>query len=352
MIWFDLVTPKSVMFFKNIIKAIEARGESIIVTARGNDGYTEVIELLELYKIKHYNRGIFGGSGLSGKLKASIERQRDLMEFVSIHKIDKLVCLCSVDACRVAFGLGIPIVNYYDIPLSDYRANFRKALPQARLTIPLSTKVFHPYIVPREIFQRFCMEDDQIITYNFYDVFIWLHDFEPDRGYYNVLLSELGLDPDKPTVVVREEEYKSSYVDAKYPFLYEGLEVLSKEMDANFIVVPRYESGYLEHELPYTKVLNKKIIVQHLLAFADLFIGGGGTLNAESCFFGTPTISTRSFICHYDKVLLDKGLMFKADTKDELISVAKEVMGKKTKAHDFFSEMDIDIDKMVDEIIA
>ncbi len=62
---------------------------------------------------------------------------------------------------------------------------------------------------------------------------------------------------------------------------------------------------------PYAAVLEEKMVIQHLLAFADLFIGGGGTLNSEACFFGTPAISTRSFVSHYDKLLIDAELMEK-----------------------------------------
>lgn len=76
--------------------------------------------------MKFVNRGEFGGAGLKDKLHASIERQKSLMEFVTLYDINRLVCLCSVDANRVAFGLGIPVVNFYDIPLSDYNTNFKK----------------------------------------------------------------------------------------------------------------------------------------------------------------------------------------------------------------------------------
>lgn len=33
MIWFDLVTPKSVLFFIPIIKEIEKRGKKVLITA-------------------------------------------------------------------------------------------------------------------------------------------------------------------------------------------------------------------------------------------------------------------------------------------------------------------------------
>jgi len=351
MIWFDLVTPKSVMFFKNIIKLLEIKGKEVLVTAREGFGYTEIVELLRLHDIAFHTVGEFGGAKLEDKLKASIDRQFALMEFIREKNVEKLVCLCSVDANRVAFGLAIPIYNFYDIPLSDYTSNFKKALPQARLTLPLSAKAFRPYMVPCDIFERFSLEKDQIFEYHFLDVLVWLAEFVPDRRYYNEVLRRYELDIKKPTIVVREEEYKASYVMKKYPILYEGLEILKDKIDANIIAIPRYEPEPLQELLPFACVLKEKMVVQHLLAYADLFIGGGGTLNSEACYFGTPTISTRSFISHYDKLLIDEGLMQKADSVEELVEMSIENFGKRTNAKRVFDEMDLDLFALVEEII-
>lgn len=353
MIWFDLVTPKSVLFFIPIIKDIENRGRKVLITAREGEGYSEVVELLRLYNMEFINRGEFGGAELRDKLHASIERQKALMEFVTLYNIDRLVCLCSVDANRVAFGLGIPVINFYDIPLSDYQTNFKRALPQARLTLPLSTKVFKPFVVPNEIFMRFSLDEEQIFDYDFIDPLIWLKEFKADFSYVEKILKPYNLDLSKPLIVIREEEYKSSYVDKKYPILYEVLEDIKSLTNSNIIIIPRYESEYLKKEFPFATILEEKVIIQHLLAFANVFIGGGGTLNTESCFFNTPTISTRSFICHYDKYQIDNDLMVWVNTKEELLNYVQQFIKieRKNRYSSVFSDMKLDIPKMVDNIL-
>jgi len=352
MIWFDLVTPKSVLFFIPIVKEIEKRGKKVLITAREGKDYSEVVELLKLYNIDFVNRGEFGGACLKDKLHASIERQKAIMEFVTIYDIDRLVCLCSVDANRVAFGLGIPVINFYDIPLSDHNTNFKKALPQARLTLPLSSKVFKPFVVPDEIFLRFSLDEEQIFDYNFIDPVIWLKNFEPDFEYVKDVLKSYNLDLSKKMIIIREEEYKSSYVDKKYPILYEALEEIYNTTNSNIIIIPRYESAYLKEEFPFATVLEEKIVIQHLLAYADLFIGGGGTLNTEACFFNTPTISTRSFICHYDKFQIDNNLMYWVNTKKDLLETVELLLTKKKEnRNNIFSTMNLEIDKIVDQIL-
>ncbi len=350
MIWFDLVTPKSVMFFKEIIRAIEARGKEVFVTARNSEGYEEVVQLLELYQIDYSTIGGFGGNILETKYKASLERQMSLFSVITEMNVEKLVCLCSVDANRLAFGLGIPIVNFYDIPLSDYRADFRKALPQARLTIPLSSKVIRPFVVPENIFCRFSLEADQVLSYNFLDPVIWLKDFVPQREVLYRQLYKLGASNSKPLIVIREEEYKASYVQDQLPFLYDALPKIYDITKANIVIIPRYESKYLEEKFPFAYVLKEKVVIQHLLAYADLFIGGGGTINIEATYFGTPTISTRSFISHYDMYLIQKGLMSWVENEDELIESALQMLQSNNEglAAQIYQQQSVDIDQIVD----
>jgi len=330
------------------------RGLDVLVTARSSEGYEEVTDLLELYDIDYVNRGSFGGSQLRDKLKASIDRQLSLIEFVSAYNINRLVCLCSVDANRVAFGLGIPIINFYDIPLSDFSTDFMKALPQARLTLPLSTKAFKPFVVPDEIFTRFSLESHQVRQYEFIDPYIWLKDFVADRNYIASVFDKYGLDVDQPFIVVREEEYKASYVNDRHPLLYDAMRDIFDITGANIVIVPRYESEYLESEFPFATVLKEKVVIQHLLAFAGLFIGGGGTLNTEACFLGTPTISTRSFICHYDKFQIDSDLMVWVSNKADLLYAVKTMFSKRIdgKSGRILANMSLDIKGLVDEILS
>lgn len=349
-IWFDIVTPKFVLFFKDIIKKFHELGYETLVTARKSEGYTEVTQLLTLHDIKYFEIGSFGGEKLRNKFSTSLERQIALCELLRNFRVKTLISGCSVDANRVAFGLNIPNINFYDIPLSDHTTNFKKALPQARLTIPLSTAIFHPFIVPREIFLRLALEDDQILSYNCIDPFVWLRNFKPSKEYIE---SELKIKLDKPLIVIREEEFKASYVSEKYSLLYDGLVRLTKKIDANFVIIPRYESKPLKDLFPFAMILDNASVIQHLLAHADLFIGGGGTINIEATYFGTPTISTRSFISHYDKYLIDKDLMVWVENADMMVDVASNILGERKEglAKAVYNTMKFDEGLIVNDIL-
>jgi len=347
---FDLDMPKWALFFYPIMKKLDELGEKYIVTSRGGEGYSELNEILDLYKIPYISIGEYGGSSLEGKLKASIKRQIKLIDIIKQHNVKKIISGSVVDPARVGFGLGIPVYNFYDIPLSDYKTNFTKALPQARLTIPLSTKMFKPFVVPDEVIERFGLEKEYIVEYGFIDPLIWLYDFKFDKNYVKNFYKKYKIDRSKKTILVREEEYKASYVKKKYPFLYEALMEIYKKFDTNIIIIPRYESDYLKKEFPFAYVIKEKIVLQHLLKDADLFIGGGGTINTEACFLGTPTISTRSFISHYDKWQIDNGLMVWVNNKEDLLNHVSYFLNNQINLNLSLIK-NIDMEKQVERLV-
>ena len=339
-IWFDLVTPKSVLFFKGLIMKLD----NVIVTTRGNKEYKEVTELLKLYNIPYISIGKYGDS-LEEKLKNSLNRQKKLIDIVKKYNIKKLVTLSSVDAIRVAFGLGIKIINFNDMPLRSYKFEYKDITPVTRLTAPFSSVLFKPFMVDDEIFLKLGVEN--IKTYNFIDPLIWLKDFSVDDEYIQKIIPEI--DTNKPIVVVREEEYKANYVLHQTSFLYEVIKKL-QEWDINLVIIPRYESEYLKKRFKKAIVLEKKIILQNLLAKSNLFIGGGGTINIEACYFGVPVISTRSFISHYDKFLIDNNLMWHSNDSKEIISLSKKLIKQKTDSKPIFDKMEVDIDMFIKEM--
>ena len=71
MLWFDLGTPKSVLFFKPFIEHLTERGESLLVTSRGGEDYSEISTLLRLHNLDAVVIGEYGGDSLGGKFLAT-----------------------------------------------------------------------------------------------------------------------------------------------------------------------------------------------------------------------------------------------------------------------------------------
>ena len=347
-ILFDMDMPKWVLFFNPIIKRLKELNHKVIIVSRGGDDYKELNRILDLYNLEYISVGKYGGASLEGKLKASIKRQTELIEIIKKYNIEVVVSGSVVDINRVAFGLGIKIINFNDMPIKNYINNCEEVTPITRLTAPFSSILFKPFMVDNEIFEKLGVCN--IKTYNFIDPLIWLKDFKIDEEYIKNEIPEIN--ENKPIVVIREEEFKASYVQNQYPFLYEVIDEL-QNWDINLVIIPRYESKPLKEKFKKAIVLQKAIILQNLLAKSNLFIGGGGTINIEACYFGVPVISTRSFISHYDKFLIDNNLMWHSNDKNEIINLAKELLTQNTKqkSKEVFSKMDVDIEMFVREIV-
>jgi len=349
-ILFDMDMPKWVLFFNPIIKRLKELNHKVIIVSRGGDDYSELNRVLDLYNLEYISVGEYGGASLEGKLKASIDRQTKLMEIIKKYNINVVVSGSVVDINRVAFGVGLKIVNFNDMPIKNCVSECEKVTPVTRLTAPFSSILFKPFMVDNEIFEKLGVCKTRIKNYNFIDPLIWLKNFKIDENYVKKELP--FIDEKKPIVVIREEEFKASYVQNQYPFLYEVIEEL-QNWDINLIIIPRYEAKPIQEKFKKAIVLQKAIILQNLLAKSSLFIGGGGTINIEACYFGVPVISTRSFISHYDKFLIDNELMWHSNNTKEIINLAKKLLKQNTKqkSKEIFSQMEVDIEMFVKEIV-
>ena len=123
-VWIEVLTPKQALFFEPLYRALERRGHETLITTRV---YREAEQTLGLKKLRFSVVGSHGGGTAFGKLVASAERITKLASLIQKWKPSVAVSFSSVEASRVAFGLGIPHVAANDSPHSWM---------VARLTIP------------------------------------------------------------------------------------------------------------------------------------------------------------------------------------------------------------------------
>ena len=339
MLWFDLGTPKSVLFFKPLIERLRAKGRTPFLTSRGGRLYGELSSLVRLHDLDAIVVGEYGGDSLNGKLDASLARQARLLDLVKRERIAGLISLCNVDSCRVAFGLGLPVINFSDLPTAGDNETLT---PVARLSLPLSTRVLHPFVVPQQIFTRH-LGRESVIRYDFLDPILYLKYQTPNRS----LMQNLPLDAGKKTVCFREEEHMASYVRNTRAWVFRAL----RRMDANILAIPRYGSDEIRRLLPEAVVVDSGVELSAVLPFVDLMVGGGGTINIEAAYWGTPVISTRSFLSHYDRYLLENGLMCHARSAEEFTNLYQEIVGTRTDSTILQEqEREVDLDSLLQSI--
>ncbi|EES89378.1 DUF354 domain-containing protein [Helicobacter canadensis] len=353
MIWIDVATPKYAMFFAGMIRELEKRGFEVLVTTRYAPNYTEAKEILELHQIPHIVLGEYGGATLLEKFEARIFRQKEILDLFKARGVPKvLICGAVVDSVQVAYGIGIPVVNIYDTPAFTKPKDSecpKELTAVARLTLPFSKIFFYPFIFPKELMLRFALDENQIQSYPFIDVALWINAIQKDSK--NDFRTRYGLDTQKPTILIREEEYKAHYVKEQIPTIYEVIPLLKKEMDVNLVIMPRYEKERLKKDFgEIATILEEKLKPEEFYPFIDLFIGGGGTMNLESVCYGIPTISTRSIWLVHDQYLIKNKLMFWSQDCNEIVQIAKSMLGKRIDSQSYFVRGECSFDSMIERI--
>lgn len=336
MLWFDIGTPKYAFFFAKIIPELKNLGYEILVTTRSAPDYTEAKAVLDMHQIPYVISGTYGGQSIEDKFLARLARQQEFLKiFKSRGKPQAVLCGGIPDSIQTAFGLGIPVIDFCDTPIRHYEFSYKEITIGTKLTLPLSSLVFYPFVLPEEIFLKMGVGPEQLRRYDFIDVCLWMDEIVKEDK--NDFRQKYGLDPNKKTILIREEEYKAHYVFEKLPTIYELIPKLSESFNANLVIMPRYDSEELKRNFSqYATVLEDKLTPKEFYPFIDLLIGGGGTMNLEAVYYGIPTISTRSLWLYHDKYLMDHGLMKWAGSVDEALGLVEDLLGQKLDNKKYF----------------
>ena len=274
--WLDALTPKQMLLAHSLGCRLEDEGYEVIITARD---YEYTSSLAELIGAAGKTR-IVGGYGetLEDKLRADVERMRLLIDIISRWRPCLLISYPSPSACRVAYGLGIPIVILTDSPHSRI---------VNRLTLPLANAVIVPEAVGVQPIREFLTEDSKVFTFRGVDEVEFLRGFKPDPK----VLGEVGLRPEERYYIVRPPEEKASYYTFSPPDLDELMDELSER--GRIVFFPRYESQRA-HVLGRYRgrviIPGRAVDTRSLYYYAEAVISGGATMAREAALIGTPSI--------------------------------------------------------------
>jgi uncharacterized protein len=282
-VWIDSLTPKQGLFFAPLHDLLRDQGHSVLVTTRT---YRESEQTLQRLRIPYHVVGKHGGGAPIGKLLASGERIVQLARLIDRWKPDVAASFSSVEASRVAFGLGIPHVASNDSPHSWM---------VARLTIPISAYICSPWIFNKKTWSEFGAPKGRIVNYRALDPAAWLKRHKPDPR----ILRKLRLDSKHPIVVLRTEEAFASYLmgrssDSKPVVEPIIANLLRKDKELQILVSTRYgqQAPVLRRRFGRRVIVLDQIIdAASLLSHSDVFIGSGGTMTVEAALLGIPAIS-------------------------------------------------------------
>ena len=309
-IWFDVLTPKQLLFFEPMIKRIK-KNHTVLCTSRD---YQQVTQLAKIRGLKLIIVGKHGGSKRHDKLNASLHRAKSLSLRIKGFSPDITISFCSPEAARVSYGLDITHICFSDSP---------HATAVMRLVIPLVQKLLIPWIIPKKEFTKFGINIKDIISYRSIDAAVIARRKISENK--KIRSKKNG----RKTILVRVEEEYASYSTKKRPAIPIIKEILESFPNEEIIVMGRYASQVRHLQQVFGKkirVLSKVIDSKILLKKIDVFIGSGGTMTAESAMLGIPTISYNAIPNIIETYLVKKKLIIRKTNPKQIANSIEKIL--------------------------
>jgi uncharacterized protein len=278
-IWIDITAPAHVLVFRPIIQRLLGRGHEVELTARD---YAQTLQLLELHGIEHRAFGRHGGASRARKLAALLSRTVRARRYGAGGGFDLAVAHGSNDLALAAASLRVPALNTFD---------YEFAVQQHHVGCRLARRVLTPDRIPPERLGRYGAGPGKLVQYPGLKEEYYLSDFEPDRG----IMDRLGVDQSRVTVVIRPPPDVSLYHRKSNKLFPQVLAYVGRHEGVHAVVLPRTpeQRDYVRDlDLPSLIVPERAVDAQSLIAYADLVVSAGGTMNREAVALGTPVYTT------------------------------------------------------------
>jgi predicted glycosyltransferase len=273
-VWIDLTNSPHVLVLRPVIRALEARGATVEVTARD---FAQTIGLAERLGVEHTVIGHHRGEKLAAKAVGLADRSAALLKWARRRpRFDLALGHGSNDITVAAALLRIPRSTMFD---------YEWATVQHTINCRLGNAVVVPDAIPLQRLRRYGVSARKHRPYPGLKEEYYLADFEPDAA----VLDELGLDPAQPIAVVRTPPVVSLYHRFEND-VFAG--VLDRLRGTQTVVLPRTAQQRAELRGGGFVVPEQAIDAQSLIAFADLVVSAGGTMNREAVALGTPVWTT------------------------------------------------------------
>jgi hypothetical protein len=308
-VWVDLTNSPHVLVMRPVIANLRARGHEVEVTARD---FAQTLGLCERFGIDHTAIGRHRGGGLAAKARGLGARSLELTRWARGRRFALALGHGSNDITVAAALLRIPCSTTFDYEWATVQHNVNCRLAQA---------VVVPEAIPPERLYRYGARN-KLHAYPGLKEEYYLADFEPDQA----ILDDLGLDRSQPVAVVRTPPEVSLYHRFENDLF---ARVLDRLRGAQTVVLPRTPEQRSELARAGGFIVPERAIdAQSLIAYADLVVSAGGTMNREAVALRTPVLTVfEGRLGAVDERLIAEGRLKRLQRADDVV-LAKRTAGR------------------------
>ena len=309
-VWIDLTNSPHVIFFRPVIRRLDEAGVETVITARD---FAQTLGLLERYDIPHTVIGKHGGASVRGKALGLVRRSASMIAFGRGQGITQAVSHGSNDLAIAARTLRLhsTVIHDYEGAAGMHRINFR-----------LASKVMTPDVIPYSALAGYGLKPARFRPYHGLKEQVALADFAFDDSVYD----ELGLDRERPIVVLRPPATMSLYHRGIENTVFDDVVARLLASDAQVVLLPRTpEQGQAFADAPGVVIPERPVDGPSLVWAADAVISAGGTMNREAAVLGVPTWTTfAGELGAVDRELVEQGRMQVLTAADEVEIIKRE----------------------------
>jgi uncharacterized protein len=271
-VWIDLSNSPHVALFEPIVERLRQEDEDVILTVRH---HAQTLDLAARVFPKFEVVGGQSPPSRSGKGRAIVSRAGSLARFARRHRPDVALSHGSYAQILGARAAGVPSVT-----MMDYEFQ-----PANHLSFRLARRVVVPTYFPPAALRRFGAPERKVLRYDGFKEDLYLDGFTPDPA----VLRGLGIDASRVIAVMRPAPEGALYHRGGNERFEQVFEKAASRPDVRVVVLPRTEEQRTRYTRPGVILPERAIDGRSLLAYADVMIGAGGTMNRESALLGTPT---------------------------------------------------------------
>ncbi len=308
-VWVDLTNSPHVLVLRPIVERLRAGGHDVEITARD---FAQTLDLCRRLRLDHTPIGHHRGGGLAAKARGLAGRSLALVRWAADRRFDLALGHGSNDVTVAAALLRIPCSTMFD---------YEWATVQHNVNCRLARAVVVPDAIPPDRLDRYGARG-KLQRYPGLKEEYYLADFAPDPA----VLDELGLDVGEPIVVVRTPPVVSLYHRFEND-LFAG--VLDRLRGRQAVVLPRIAAQRGELIAAGGLIVPERAIdAQSLIAYADLVISAGGTMNREAVALGAPVWTTfEGRLGAVDAALIADGRLRRLERVDQIELVKRPAAG-------------------------
>jgi predicted glycosyltransferase len=314
-VWYDACTGKHVRYGVAIARRLRKDGHEVVFTTRE---HPDTLALAKALGEKPIVVGKYDPTSLSSRMEESAKRMLQFSKMFSENPPEVAVSHQSVELCRVAFGLGIPVMVTADTPHAE---------AVNRLTVPLSRVLLISEAIPESLYKKYAAR--KVVRFKGVDEVAWTKNAGRTSRF----------EFKRPLIVVRQIETKAAYGVGKEDYTIEAAQELSSL--GTVVFLPRYSKPTYRNVI----VMEKFVDSASLARQADLVVSVGGTIAREAALQGTPSIVISQFgKIHVNEYLSKKKFPLFIVRQSRIMEYAKRYLGKRFDVRTMFAGLENPVD--------